>query len=50
MKVLAMVDESTFNSHRKYFRWASQVLAFFRGYYFSFFLISCQVSLFFMLR
>ena len=31
MKVLAMADESTFNSHRKYFRWASQVLAFFRG-------------------
>ena len=27
MKVLAMVDESTFNSHRKYFRWASQVLS-----------------------
>ena len=31
MKVLAMADESTFNSHRKYFRWASQVLSFFRG-------------------
>ena len=31
MKVLAMAVESTFIDHRKYFRWASQVLAFFRG-------------------
>ena len=29
MKVLAMGIVSTFNSQRKYFHWASQVLAFF---------------------
>ena len=29
MKVLAMGIVSTFKSQRKYFRWASQVLAFF---------------------
>ena len=29
MKVLAMGIVSTFNSQRKYFRWASQVRAFF---------------------
>ena len=31
MKVLAMTDESTLNRQRKYLRWPSQVLSFFRA-------------------